>query len=175
MSDLALRRIVVVGGGTAGWMTAAALGRFCVPAMSVTVVESDEIGTVGVGGSNNPVDQAVQRFTWNQRSRISRCDRRHLQARHRFRQLGPPGRSLCPCLRPGWQRSRRRPLSPLLATWSKTRTGQGARPLYLFNTIAVAGNRFPHVERPPGSGLPTRSICLSFRCQSLREISPQLR
>ncbi|MEM9531671.1 MAG: tryptophan halogenase family protein [Pseudomonadota bacterium] len=53
-SDQTINRVVIVGGGTAGWIAAAAMVRFFGPVLNIELIESDDIGTVGVGEATIP-------------------------------------------------------------------------------------------------------------------------
>lgn len=53
-TDKRIKSIVVVGGGSAGWMAAAALATYVGQGTDIRLVESEEIGIIGVGESTVP-------------------------------------------------------------------------------------------------------------------------
>ncbi|UZJ44475.1 tryptophan 7-halogenase [Marinimicrobium sp. C6131] len=50
----AVSDVVIVGGGSSGWMCAAAIARMAAPGLSITLVESEDIGVIGVGEATIP-------------------------------------------------------------------------------------------------------------------------
>ena len=62
MVEQGINRVVIAGGGTAGWMTAAALSHLVARPLTITLVESDDIGTVGVGEATIPTLLTINRL-----------------------------------------------------------------------------------------------------------------
>jgi len=63
MTDRHIKNIVIVGGGTAGWMAAAGMSKLLKDSpINITLVESEAIGTVGVGEATIPHIQYYNRL-----------------------------------------------------------------------------------------------------------------
>ena len=62
MNNQAIRKVVIVGGGTAGWMTAAALTKLIGRNLRISLVESDQIGSIGVGEATIPTFFALHQL-----------------------------------------------------------------------------------------------------------------
>ena len=62
MSSTKVQNVVVVGGGTAGWTAAAAVAKLIGVNLNVVLVESDAIGTIGVGEATIPPFRTMQRL-----------------------------------------------------------------------------------------------------------------
>ena len=54
MSNSHIRKVLIVGGGTAGWMTAAFLSQALGEHITIELIESDQISTIGVGEATIP-------------------------------------------------------------------------------------------------------------------------
>lgn len=161
MSGQQRRRIVIAGGGTAGWMTAAALARLASPHWDITLVESEEIGTVGVGEATIPMVRLFNQMLGLDEGEFLRetqgtwklgiafegwggFDDRYV---HGF---GLTGRSLG--------------VLPFHHYWLRGRAEGLAGPLgeYVLNAVAGDANKFAHIDRPQGSAMPPMPYAYHF-------------
>ncbi|WP_372619747.1 tryptophan halogenase family protein [Alteromonas stellipolaris] len=103
-----VKRVVVAGGGTAGWLAAALLKKVIGEAVNITLVESEAIGTVGVGEATIPpirlvnqvlgIDEAT--FLRDTKATIKlaiRFENWKQQGQHYYHTFGAPGKSMAFC------------------------------------------------------------------------------
>jgi tryptophan halogenase len=86
-------RVVVAGGGTAGWLTAYILARRLGNLLEVTLVESDQIGTVGVGESTIPTIRRFHQFFDIDEREFMRATQASFKLGILFDNWGAPGES----------------------------------------------------------------------------------
>ena len=86
-----IRKVVIAGGGTAGWLAGCALAHQFRDQLQITLVESEQIGTVGVGESTVPPIRTFHRFLQIDEQEFLRAVAGHLQAVDLVRELAPAG------------------------------------------------------------------------------------
>jgi tryptophan halogenase len=155
-----VRRIVIVGGGTAGWMAAAALARFVGgDGRRIVLVESEAIGTVGVGeGTIPPILEFNHQLGLEEAEYLRATNATYklgiefvgwTEPGHRyFHQFGEIGR----------------PLNGVSfhQLWLKHRTNPAVGPLaaYSMSAVAAANHRFAHSAKDPDD--PLSQIAYAF-------------
>ncbi|MGK6353602.1 tryptophan halogenase family protein [Sphingomonas sp. DT-207] len=145
------KRVIVVGGGTAGWMVAAALGRLLPQACTVRLVESAEIGIVGVGEATLPHLRAFLQTLGLDEAEFMVRTHATFKLGIEFRDFGKPGdRYLHPFGAFG------QPLGdvPFLACWLRARaerlTGEGISAFSVADVMAHE-RRFARPTGEPGA------------------------
>ena len=163
-----IRRVVIAGGGTAGWMVAAALSKTLGKLLDIKLVESDEIGTVGVGEATIPTLVTFHRLLEINEQEFMAATQGTFKLGIGFENWRDRGRELHPLLRHHRQGPLDRGLPAFLAQGPRTQTGGRLRRLLPgVAGVARASLRAPAARR--------HELRLPHRRRAVREIPAQVR
>lgn len=155
-----LRSIAIVGGGTAGWMVAAGLARVLgrIPC-DITLVESDAIGTVGVGEATIPSLPAFHGLLGIDEQEFLRATRATFKLAIQFRDWHGMGESFL------------HPFGPygidishelFQAYWLKRRSEGRPSPLEDWSVTGLAAKRERFGTRSPDKSSPLRYLSYAY-------------
>jgi tryptophan halogenase len=141
-----IRSIAVIGGGTAGWMSAAAISKSFGADIQVQLVESEDIGTIGVGEATVPHLSAFNRLLEIDEAEFVRQTQGTFKLGIMFNDWGQIGESY---VHGFGVIGRDLGLMPFHQYWLKARSAGRAKDLSLYslNTLAAPLGKF---MTPPG-------------------------
>ena len=147
-----IQTIAIIGGGTAGWMSAAAISKSFGTDIRIQLVESDEIGSVGVGEATVPHLSVFNRLLGIDEAEFVRQTQGTFKLGIQFNDWGRIGDSY---IHGFGTIGRDLGLMPFHQYWLKARAAGRAKDigLYSLNTLAAPQGRF----MPPPSDAPANS------------------
>lgn len=176
MNESAIRRVVIVGGGTAGWMAAALLARAFGPRREIRLIESAEIGTVGVGEATIPQIQHINAFLGIDEDDLMRFTHGTYKLGVQLNDWGRIGDSY---LHAFGDIGLPLGLLPFHHYWLRSRAGGDAHSLwaYSLNAAAAAADKFARLDKVGNSPLGGIRYAYQFDAaryaQYLRERIPE--
>ncbi|HEX5787563.1 MAG TPA: tryptophan halogenase family protein [Woeseiaceae bacterium] len=154
--------IVIVGGGTAGWMAAAAFAHVLGPEYRIRLIESDFIGTVGVGEATVPHIKAFNNLLRIDEAEFVRRTQGSFKLGIQFRDWARVGDSYIHGF--GSTIGPDLGLLPFHQYWIKCRLEGKAREIgaYTLNTVAALAGKFMVSARDAPAGSPLANIAYAY-------------
>lgn len=161
VNDNRIRDVVIVGGGTAGWMAAAALSATMGEQLRIRLIESEEIGTVGVGEATIPAIRLFNGLVGIDEDAFLRATQGTFKLGIEFQNWGSIGESY---MHGFGQIGQSLDLIEFWQYWLRGRREGVASELgrYSFNQAAAREGRFARVSRVPNTQLDGISYAFHF-------------
>jgi tryptophan 7-halogenase len=154
--------IVIVGGGTAGWMAAAACAHVLGPEYDVRLIESEQIGTIGVGEATVPHIKAFNNLLRIDEADFVRSTQGSFKLGIQFVDWGKMGDSYVHGF--GTRIGPDLGLLPFHQYWIKSRLEGKARDIgaYTLNTVAALRGKFMVSASDAPAGSPLADIAYAY-------------
>jgi len=161
MTDKQIRRVVILGGGSSGWMTAAALAKSIQRDCEITLIESEEIGTIGVGEATIPPIKQFNQMLGIAEAEFLRRTKGSFKLGIRFVNWGRQGHSY---FHPFGSYGRPFDLVQVQHHWQRAQARGQAQPLdeYCMAWAAAKLGRFQHPSPDPRHVLSTYDHAYHF-------------
>ena len=156
-----VRKLVIVGGGSAGWMTAAAASAALHRDCEIVLVESEEIGIVGVGEATIPAIRSFNQFVGIDEAEFMRATQGSFKLGIEFVNWLREGHAY---FHPFGAYGRNFDWAPLYQYYLQARANGDDTPLqdYSLAWLAARENRFTHPAGDQGAALSTLEYAFHF-------------